>query len=75
MEQIEVVKKWLKYKDTLNNEWNMRDKLKKGYRVLFYGPSGTGKTSTASLLGKEVGLDVYCIDLSLIVSKYIGETE
>ena len=75
MEQIEVVKKWLKYKDTLNNEWNMRDKLKKGYRVLFYGPSGTGKTFTASLLGKEVGLDVYCIDLSLIVSKYIGETE
>lgn len=75
MEKIEVVKKWLKYNDILMNEWNMRDKLKKGYRVLLYGPSGTGKTFTASLLGKELGLDVYCIDLSMIVSKYIGETE
>ena len=75
MGEIDVIKKWLKHKDTLNNDWHMRDKLKKGYRVLFYGPSGTGKTFTATLLGKETGLDVYCIDLSMVVSKYIGETE
>jgi SpoVK/Ycf46/Vps4 family AAA+-type ATPase len=53
----------------------MSKKIKGGYRALFYGPPGTGKTLTASLLGKEFGKDVYRIDLSQIVSKYIGETE
>jgi SpoVK/Ycf46/Vps4 family AAA+-type ATPase len=43
--------------------------------VLFYGPPGTGKTLTASLLGKMFNLDVYRIDLSMVISKYIGETE
>ena len=42
---------------------------------MFYGPPGTGKTLTASLLGKITDRDVYKIDLSLMVSKYIGETE
>jgi SpoVK/Ycf46/Vps4 family AAA+-type ATPase len=42
---------------------------------LFYGPPGTGKTLTASLIGDTVGADVYRIDLSMVVSKYIGETE
>ena len=46
-----------------------------GYRALFYGPSGTGKTLTAALIGKKVGKPVYRIDLSQVVSKYIGETE
>lgn len=53
----------------------MVSRLRRGYRALLYGPSGTGKTFTAGLLGKEVGKDVYKIDLSMIVSKYIGETE
>ena len=43
--------------------------------VLFYGPPGTGKTLAATLLGKKNEMDVYRIDLSMIVSKYIGETE
>ena len=42
---------------------------------LVFGQSGCGKTFTASLLGKVTGKDVYCIDLSMVVSKYIGETE
>lgn len=50
-------------------------KIKPGVRVLFYGAPGTGKTLTATLLGKEAKLPVYRIDLSLVVSKYIGETE
>ncbi len=53
----------------------MHKKLKPGYRALFYGPPGTGKTVTAALLGKYFNRDVYKIDLSLMVSKYIGETE
>ena len=53
----------------------MRKQIKAGYRVLFYGPPGTGKTLTATLIGKAKQRDVYRIDLSTIVSKYIGETE
>lgn len=74
-EQINELKSWLKYNDQLVAEWGMGDRLRKGYRTLLYGPSGTGKTFTAGLLGKEVGKDVYRIDLSMVVSKYIGETE
>lgn len=46
-----------------------------GLLILFSGPSGTGKTMTAALIGERIGLDVYRIDLAAIVSKYIGETE
>jgi SpoVK/Ycf46/Vps4 family AAA+-type ATPase len=45
------------------------------YRALFYGPHGAGKTLTATLLGKQTGKDVFRIDLSRVISKYIGETE
>jgi SpoVK/Ycf46/Vps4 family AAA+-type ATPase len=50
-------------------------KIQPGYRALFFGPSGTGKTFAATLLGQEFRREVYRIDLSQIVSKYIGETE
>ena len=75
LEQLDLIRKWLEYGDTLMVDWGMRGKLKEGFRALFYGPSGTGKTLSASLLGKLTGKDVFCIDLSMIVSKYIGETE
>ncbi|SKD09009.1 ATPase family associated with various cellular activities (AAA) [Chitinophaga ginsengisegetis] len=75
MVQIRELETWLHHNDQLMNEWGMKHKLKKGYRALFYGPPGTGKTFTASLLGKYTGRDVYKIDLSMVVSKYIGETE
>ena len=42
---------------------------------MLYGPPGTGKTLTAALLGKFTNRDVYRIDLSMVVSKYIGQTE
>ena len=57
------------------NGLKMAKKLKRGYRVLFHGPPGTGKTLTATLLGKHTKREVYRIDLSMVVSKYIGETE
>ena len=46
-----------------------------GISVLFTGPSGTGKTMAAEVLANELHLDLYRIDLSQVVSKYIGETE
>jgi AAA+ superfamily predicted ATPase len=74
-QQIRELEGWLQYHDVLMNDWKMKNRLTKGYRVLFHGPPGTGKTLTATLLGKYTGRDVYRIDLSMVVSKYIGETE
>ena len=74
-EQINEIKSWLIHNDTLMNEYGMKGKLRQGYRTLFYGPPGTGKTFTARILGAELNKEVYKIDLSMIVSKYIGETE
>jgi hypothetical protein len=73
--QIRDIETWLQHNDTLLYDWGMHRKIKPGYRTLFYGPPGTGKTLTATLLGKYTGREVFRIDLSLIVSKYIGETE
>lgn len=73
--QVEELRAWMEHGEKLMNEWGLRKKIKPGYRALFYGPPGTGKTLTATLLGKTSGRDVYKIDLSLIVSKYVGETE
>jgi AAA+ superfamily predicted ATPase len=73
--EVEEIQDWIKHSDTLLNDWGMKRIIKPGYGALFYGPSGTGKTLTASLLGKSNGLDVYRVDLSMVVSKYIGETE
>ncbi|MDP3468471.1 MAG: ATP-binding protein [Daejeonella sp.] len=75
LEEVNEIKDWIEYGHTLMNDWGMSKKFKPGFRTLFYGPPGTGKTLTASLLGKSSGLDVYRIDLSMVVSKFIGETE
>ena len=72
---IHDLKIWMQHNNTLFEEWEMSKKIKPGYRVLFHGPPGTGKTLTATLLGKQFQKDVYRIDLSQVVSKYIGETE
>jgi len=73
--QVADIGTWLAHRDALLSDKNLGRRLKPGYRVLFYGPSGTGKTMTAALLGKEHNRDVYRVDLSQVVSKYIGETE
>ncbi len=74
-QQIDHISTWLKYYPLLNDDANLNRKVKPGYRVLLYGPPGTGKSLTAALLGKQFHKDVYRIDLSQIVSKFIGETE
>lgn len=58
-------------------EWGFNRKLSlgKGLNVLFSGPPGTGKTMAAEVIANELKLDLYKIDLSQVVSKYIGETE
>lgn len=73
--QIEEIRIWLEHGRTLYQDWGMDRRIKPGYKALFYGPPGTGKTLTAALLGQAFNLQVYRIDLSMVVSKYIGETE
>ena len=74
-EEIENIITWIKNSKVILEDWGLDKVIKPGYRSLFYGPPGTGKTLTASLIGSIVGADVYRIDLSMVVSKYIGETE
>jgi SpoVK/Ycf46/Vps4 family AAA+-type ATPase len=73
--QLKEIETWITHHEKLMKEWGMDRILKPGYKSLFYGPPGTGKTTTAALLGKKTNRDVYRIDLSMMVSKYIGETE
>ncbi len=75
MQQLDEIRIWLQHGHTLYNQWGMSKKLKPGYKALFFGPPGTGKSLTAALLGKLFNLDAYRVDLSMVISKYIGETE
>lgn len=74
-QQIEHISTWLEHHHHMQTDKNLKRKIKPGYRVLLYGPPGTGKTLTAALLGKQFNKEVYRVDLSQIVSKFIGETE
>lgn len=70
---IADVMDWVSYgKDVITRA---QGKINKSFPCLFFGPPGTGKSFTAKLIGKEYKKDVFRIDLSMIVSKYIGETE
>jgi hypothetical protein len=75
LEDIAAITTWNQHSATLLRDWQLAKAIKPGYRALFFGPPGTGKTLTATLIGQASGADVYRIDLSMVVSKYIGETE
>ncbi len=74
-EQLQELLTWIEHREKLREHKTLQKHLKPGYRALFHGPPGTGKTLTASLLGKVTGRPVFRVDLSMVVSKYIGETE
>lgn len=67
----------IRHRQTVHAAWGFAERLALpgGVSALFYGPSGTGKTLAAEILAYELGLELYRIDLSGVVSKYIGETE
>jgi SpoVK/Ycf46/Vps4 family AAA+-type ATPase len=74
--QLREICNHLKYRHIVYGEWGFEKKVSgKGLNVLFSGPSGTGKTMAAEILASELKLELYKIDLSQVVSKYIGETE
>ncbi|MFC7168496.1 ATP-binding protein [Halobium salinum] len=74
---LEEVAAHVEHQGRVYTDWGFKEKfsLGNGVIVLFTGQSGTGKTMAAEIIANEVGLDLYKIDLSSVVSKYIGETE
>jgi len=76
-QQLREICNQAKHRSLVYEQWGFDKKLSlgKGLTVLFSGPSGTGKTMAADIMAGELGLDLYKIDLSMVVSKYIGETE
>lgn len=67
----------VRHRLTVLEDWGFADRLNRGMGVaaLFAGESGTGKTMAAEVLARDLHLDLYRIDLSQVVNKYIGETE
>ncbi|MES1164428.1 MAG: AAA family ATPase [Verrucomicrobiota bacterium] len=77
LEQLREVRNAVRWRTRVHGDWGFEGKfsLGRGLAVLFSGPSGTGKTMAAEVLAGDLDLDLYKIDLSQVVSKYIGETE
>ncbi len=67
----------VKYKYKVYDSWGFKSKFPygSGISALFYGPPGTGKTMAAQIMAKQIGCELYKIDLSQVVDKYVGETE
>jgi AAA+ superfamily predicted ATPase len=77
LRQLREICNHVNYRSLVHDHWgfNKRMSLGKGLNILFAGPSGTGKTMSAEIIANELGMELYKIDLSTVVSKYIGETE
>jgi ATP-dependent 26S proteasome regulatory subunit len=77
LSQLREVCQCVSHRYRVLGEWGFgrRLSLGKGVNALFAGPSGTGKTMGTEIIANELGMDLYKIDLSGVISKYIGETE
>lgn len=73
---LKEISSQVKNRNTVYSQWGFRDKISRGLGIsaLFAGESGTGKTHAAEVIANELNLDLYRIDLSAVISKYIGET-
>lgn len=74
-DEVQHIIRWIQHKDTIQQHWGQTGVIRQGYKALFHGPPGTGKSFTAALIGKATGRAVYRVDLSMVVSKWVGETE
>lgn len=75
--QMEMICNQVRYRSVVGEEWGFYQKTSygRGICAMFYGAPGTGKTMAVQVMANELGLELYRIDLSQIVSKYIGETQ
>jgi len=76
-EVLTSISSYLRHRDLVLSEWGYERAVARdqGLKVLFAGESGTGKTMAGQVLARDLGLELFRIDLATIVSKYIGETE
>jgi len=76
-ETLHAIAAQLRQRATVHDQWGFALKSHRGLGIsaLFHGPSGTGKTMAAEVLANELRLDLYHIDLSRVISMYIGKTE
>lgn len=77
MQTLRSIAAHVRHRATVHGSWGFEADSHRGTGIsaLFAGPSGTGKTMAAEVLAAELALDLYVIDLSQVVNKYIGETE
>ena len=77
LQRVKEIAAAIRHRHVVYSEWGFDKRIAAGLglKILFSGASGTGKTMTAGVIAADLGLDLYKIDLSGIVSKYIGETE
>jgi hypothetical protein len=77
LDVLRSISAYLRHRDRVLSEWGYEATVSRaqGLKVLFAGESGTGKTMAAQVLGAELGLEMFRVDLAGTVSKYIGETE
>ena len=75
--QLREIARRVAHRERVMEEWGFAARLPRGRGInaLFSGPSGTGKTMAAEVLAGSLGVDLYRVELSGVVSKYIGETE
>ncbi|SHN53042.1 ATPase family associated with various cellular activities (AAA) [Geodermatophilus obscurus] len=73
---LEAFAAQVRHRGRVHDDWGWRSRLRgTGISALFAGPSGTGKTLAAEVVAAELDVDLYVVDLSAVVDKYIGETE
>lgn len=77
IERLKLACSRLKLRYKVGEQWGLdrKNAYGRGISILLYGPPGTGKTMTAQVVANEMGMELYRVDISQIVSKYIGETE
>jgi AAA+ superfamily predicted ATPase len=77
LDQLRQLISFFRNRNKILNEWGFAGKVLygRGLSALLSGPPGTGKTMSAAIIARELGMEIYRVDLSRIVDKYIGETE
>lgn len=75
LDQLRTIAARFRHAGTVYDDWGVTSASGRGIVSLFTGPSGTGKSLAAEVVAHTLGLDLYKVDLSSVVSKYIGETE
>jgi SpoVK/Ycf46/Vps4 family AAA+-type ATPase len=77
LDQLREICNQVRQRERVLGEWGLEGRIatSRGLSALFAGPPGTGKTMAAGVIANQLGLDLYRIDLSQVVSKYVGETE